>query len=91
MEKQIWKYTLTPGMNTYQLPKNAHVLHADEQYDGIHVWAEVDPNAETEDRCFEVFGTGHPIHYDMGVERKYISTVKIQGGAFVFHVYERIN
>ena len=26
------------------------------------------------DRYFEVFGTGHSIYYDMGIDRKYINT-----------------
>lgn len=47
-----------------------------------------DPNNEKEDRFIEIFGTGHPVGYDMGVDRKYISTYQLNGGSLVFHVFE---
>lgn len=91
MEKRIWKYSLFPEMNILPMPKDAKVLCAGEQFNYIQIWVEVDPNLETEERHFEVFGTGHPIHYDMGVERKYISSVSLDGGNLICHVYERTN
>jgi hypothetical protein len=90
MEKQIWKYIILPEVITHLIPKNAKVLHADEQQENIYVWVEVDPSAEMEERSFEAFGTGDPIPHEEGVERKYISTCKLSGGTLVFHIYERI-
>jgi hypothetical protein len=62
------------------------VLTVAQQDDNPTLWAEVDPTAPTEPRTFEIFGTGHPIHEDMGVERAYVGTCFI--GSFVWHVYE---
>jgi hypothetical protein len=44
-----------------------------------------------EDRFFELYGTGHSIHEDMGIERKYIGTYQYQRGEFVGHIFERLN
>lgn len=91
MNKQVWKYKLSPDKTTYDIPKNAKILCAMNQYNELCIWAEVNPEAETEERVIEVFGTGHTISYDIGTERKYISSVSLDGGLFIFHVYERIN
>ena len=42
------------------------------------------------DRYFEVFGTGHSIYYDMGIDRKYINTCQDSLG-LVWHIFERPN
>jgi len=49
----------------------------------------VETENETEERCFELFGTGHKIHTDMGVDRKYLGTYQYQNGEFVGHLFER--
>ena len=43
---------------------------------------------DTEERLFELFGTGQEIKYDMGIDRKYIGTYQYQKGEFVGHVFE---
>jgi hypothetical protein len=86
--KTIWKYTLTPG-EVVRMPEGAVVLTAREQNDQICIWAEVDPAKANEVRQFEIFGTGHPMPADMGVERKYIGTASLYDGKLIFHVYER--
>lgn len=90
--KTIWKYELDPKSLKIKMPKNAKILSVGEQYGNICLWAEVDPTPvlEKKDRIFEVFGTGHKIYEDMGVERKFIGTVKFENGALMFHVYERL-
>lgn len=96
MKKTIWKYVLVPKKGTFNIlidiPKGATVLTAREQGDDICIWAEVNPDEPfKETRIFEVFGTGHEMPIDMGIDRKYIGTASILGGGLIFHVYERLN
>lgn len=97
MINKIYKYAI-PAEDSFKIlmPKDAKILSVQTQDGMPHFWAEVNPEAEQEERNFEMFGTGHEISYDMGVERKYIGTFQVTGkrvgGAFlVFHLYERIN
>ena len=56
----------------------------------ICLWAKVDPKVqEIETRRFIMFGTGMPIHDDF--EMNYISTILIEEGTFVYHVFELLN
>ena len=98
MKKTIWKYsTLIDGKFidkfTIKMPKSAEILcvQTDEKNNHPTIWALVDPEAEEEERDFELFGTGHSINFDMGAERKYIGTYQYQRGEFVGHLFERIN
>jgi hypothetical protein len=91
--KTIWKFTLMPDLSHDYLigvpmPRGAVVLSVGNQMEEICLWAEVDTEATKEERAFEVHGTGHQMHQDMGVSRKYIGTVMLRGGSLVFHVYE---
>ena len=89
MKKTIWKFELeTTDKQTLKMPVGAKILTVQTQNEKPCLWALVDPNAEKEDRFIEVFGTGHPIGCDMGVDRKYISTYQLRGGSLVFHVFE---
>jgi len=90
MEKTIWKYELEVTDKQFiRMPKDAELLSVQNQNEKPCLWALVKPNTATEERCFEVFGTGNPIHCDMGVDRKYIGTFQMQKGALVFHLFER--
>lgn len=99
--KTIWRYSLLlSDHQTIRMPKNAVILSVNAQYDNLCLWAMVDPKKPTEDRDIEVFGTGHPIHEDMGVERKFIGTVVTYKtnhhdpglvSSLVWHVFERIS
>lgn len=90
MKKQIWKF-LIRGSNSIHMPIGSEILTVQNQNEDAWIWALVDPEKEIEERFFEVYGTGHNIHYDMDVERKYIGTFQISGGSLVFHLFERIN
>lgn len=90
MNKQIWKYLLMAGRHTVKMPKGAEILTTQSIGDDAFVWAMVNPLNELEDRHFETFGTGHIIPCNMGVDRKYIGTFQMDGGALVFHVFERL-
>lgn len=91
MNKTIWKFELTLSTTFVQMPKGAEILTVQSQHDAPQLWALVDPAQPREGRCIEIFGTGHPIPCDMGVERKYIATYQVLGGLYVFHAFERIN
>ena len=90
MEKTIWKFELeTKNISMIQMPKEAEILCIQEQFEKPCMWVLVDADQEKEERYFEIFRTGHPVHCDMGVERKYIGTYQLNNGALVFHVFER--
>jgi hypothetical protein len=72
------------------MQKGAEIIHIAEQYGDICMWAIVDTDAEQEKRCFNIVETGHEIYNDMGINRKYIGSVHLDGGSFVFHIFERI-
>ena len=90
MHKSIYKYQLeVTDTQKIELPVGAEILTVQTQNEIPCLWTLVDPNGiEKETRIIEVFGTGHPVGYDMGVSRKYISTFQLRGGQLVFHVFE---
>lgn len=61
------------------------------QNEEVCLWALVIPNSDKEDKTFEIFGTGHNIYCDMGIERKFIGTTQALDGRLVWHVFERIS
>jgi hypothetical protein len=96
--KTIWKFsTLIDGKFidkfTITMPKSAEILCVQTDQINNHptIWAIVDPEAEVEDRHFELHGTGHTIDENMWMGRKYIGTYQYQKGDFVGHVFETIN
>ena len=92
MIKNIFKYNLeTTDKQIVNLPKGAEILSIKVQRGEPKLWALVDSNEPLEERIIEIFGSGHDIHYDMGVERKFICTYQQLNGSFVGHVFERIN
>jgi len=89
MNKTIWKFELeTTDNQTIEMPVNAEILTVQTQNEIPCIWALVDPTETKEKRFIEVFGTGHDIHYDMGVSRNYLGTYQLHGGSLVFHVFE---
>lgn len=93
MKKTIWKYKVSVEADRFsiQMPKDSEILCMQEQFGSPCMWVLADPDQEIEERFFETFGTGRIIHYDMGVDRKYIDTYQLNNGGLVFHVFERIN
>ncbi len=92
MVKSIFKFNLeTTDSQTVLMPKGAEILTIQNQHEDAELWALVDPNAPLEERIIEIFGTGHTVHCDMGVERKYIATYQLSGGNYVFHAFERLS
>lgn len=91
--KTIYKYEIpmAPGF-TLDLPINAEILcvQEDQKTGDPCIWAMIDTTAHKAERFFEMFATGHEIHVDMGVERRYIGTVQVENGEFVGHLFERL-
>ena len=85
----IFKYEISCDYPEIELPKEAEVLSVAFQGHTIFMWAKVDTELKTEVRNFEVFGTGHKIHYDMGIDYKFVGTAHMSNG-LVFHVFERL-
>ena len=91
MVKKVFKYELrVASRSSINMPKGAEILTAQVQFDTPCIWALVNPDTPTEERFFRVFGTGHQIQYDMGIEFKYIGTFQVDGGSYVFHVFEEL-
>ncbi len=90
MKKAIYKYQLeVTDLQNILLPKGAEILTIQAQFEKPCLWALVDPNENSNVSVgIEIFGTGPPVGYDMGVDRKYISTFQLKGGALVFHAFE---
>jgi hypothetical protein len=81
--KVIYKYELKSEV---LLPKDAMVLKAGMQGNGMFIWVLVDPNEKTHiQRTFEVIGTGHPFDYGR-MEYRFVDT--IFDGPFVWHIWE---
>jgi hypothetical protein len=87
-ETQIWKFTLPWSKEAcIRMPIGSVVLSAQLQKEHLCVWAQVKPEAETEGRWFEVYGTGDSIPPG---NRRFVDTVQANGGELIFHVFERI-
>lgn len=84
---RVYKYPI-PVATTFTLliHKGARLLHVERQHDQACMWALVDPDAKPVERYFRVYGTGHPIDDASGLT--YIGTFQINGGEFVFHLFE---
>lgn len=94
MIKRIFKYrTSFEDRFTIVMPKNAEILSVqiDKKDNAPYIWVLCNPINELEERYFEVYGTGHDIYCDMGIERKYIGTYQYQKGEFIGHLFERTN
>ena len=91
----IWKFEIEPkdGPIQVMMPEGAEILSTAAIGDKVFVWAKfsTDEGTESEPRYFEVFGTGHNIHVDMGIDRKFIGTALMYDGSLVWHIFERIN
>lgn len=85
--KTIFKYILSPGLNSFEMPLGSVVLSAREQGSNVCIWAEVNTNVlKKEMRRFMVFGTGHEMHGDL--DREFLGTALIAADDLVLHVFE---
>ena len=84
--KSIWKFGFQiTGRFRLAIPKGAQVLHVEAQHGQACLWALVDPAAETEEREFGIYGTGHPLPDNLG---RHVGTFLMDSGNMVWHVFE---
>lgn len=90
--KTIFKYELKPeDKQSIAMPTGAKILCVKEQRDKPVLYALVnDAETEDEERFFRIYGTGHEIPEDMGLDLQYIGTFVILGGNFVGHLFEQL-
>lgn len=83
--KTIYKYPVAPGYFSHLMPKGAEILTMQLQRDQVQMWALVNIDKPFIERKFLFVGTGHNI-----VENnlKYISTIQLDGGDLIFHLFE---
>lgn len=87
MKKVIWKIELTESdIQEIELRKDYQFLDAQMQNGIPCFWVLLNPNEEKITERFEIYGTGHEIHYDMGIDREYLST--FQESYFVWHLFK---
>lgn len=88
----VFKYPLTPGFNTLQLPVGSKILHIHHQTleldSHLMLWALVNPKVPIEDREFYVAMTGEDIEVREGCLLEYIGTAHMFGGKLVVHAFE---
>lgn len=85
----VYKFHLMHGSPGIDMPRGAQVLCAREQNGELYLWALVDPEEPTEERHFDVFGTGHVIPPLLEGGRRFVDTVLMHEGSLVLHVFER--
>ena len=84
--KYVYKYDVSIEDHfELELPLDARILSVQMQRGTLKLWALVDPTMPLETRKFRTAGTGHPIDEVMG---EHISTFQVDGGNFIFHVFE---
>jgi hypothetical protein len=83
----VWKFEV-PVRDRFEIemPVGARLLTVQTQNGRPHLWALVNPHAETETRVFWVMGTGHQAADLDGAE--YVGTFQMLGGQYVWHLFE---
>lgn len=84
--RKVFKYEVLvqDGVQTFDMPEGAHVVHVSDQRGQVCFWALVDPQAELVTRQFVIRGTGHDVPHGA----QYIGSAMQLGGALVWHVFE---
>lgn len=86
---KIWKYTIQVAKNQLlEIPEGGRILDVQAQRDEICLWVLVDPYCSQVTREFSVYGTGHDVPNNELLE--HVGTVQTAGGAFVWHIFEKL-
>lgn len=90
MNNAIYKYQLSiTETQNLELPIGAEILTAQNQHETACIWVFINKLQTTkETRTIKIFGTGQIIKSE---NLKYISTIQLDGGAYVFHIFEQTN
>jgi hypothetical protein len=84
----IWKYPLiVTDKQIVAMPAGAKILSVQTQGGVLCLWAMVSPSNPLTDRIIFIFGTGHQI--EDAENLAFIGTFQVDGGRFVFHVFEK--
>ncbi|MGD9209606.1 MAG: hypothetical protein PVI90_02470 [Desulfobacteraceae bacterium] len=91
---KIYKYKIEiTDEFTLFVPGESKILKLDVQNNKPVLWILVDPDSPQKIRHFKGFGTGHPIQHknilSMEHHLVYIDTVMMEGGFFVYHLFEK--
>lgn len=87
MKTTVWKFILrlTP-FQKIEMPEGTEILSFQAQNEQLCLWARLDPEAEKVERAFQIVGTGHEALRASNL--KFIGSVQVDGGLFVFHLFE---
>lgn len=85
--RTVWKYTwpLPSDRASFDMPRDAEVLHVHEQNGTVCLWARVVVGRAIKRRDFILCGTGHPVP---PLDFPYIGTAHLNDGQLVLHVFE---
>lgn len=84
----ILKYPLSmTSVQDVIMPIGATIIHLDIQSDVLTLWVVANAEAEDEKRTFTMYGTGDLL--DVSMKEEHVGTFLQEGGAFVWHVFER--
>lgn len=86
MKQVIWKYELK---ETLSMPSGSKIMCVQTQNNIPCLWVICNPDSPEVSRNFLVLGTGHVIIEPITIREYYIGTYQINGGEFVFHVFEK--
>ena len=84
-DKQVWKYPVSIGEFTLDMPEGAIILKVDVQHGQPFLWALVEPEAKPETVLFKVVGTGHNIAD--AEQWDYVGSFQMFSGDLVFHLF----
>jgi 6-phosphogluconolactonase/glucosamine-6-phosphate isomerase/deaminase len=86
--KTIYKYPLKiQDKQTISMPIGAQILSVQVQDEVVCLWALVEPRLPKREIEFQMLGTGHDAGH-INSNFKHISTVQVDGGNLVFHVFQ---
>lgn len=87
---KVYKYPVeTKRLFKINMPQGARVLKVENQRGIPCLWALVNPDAVLFPRYFLLAATGQDIEYD-AEDLEFISTFQVDGGTFIFHIFEII-
>jgi len=85
----IYKYELEIKDNqSLYLPFGARILSVCEQYNRIVLYAIIDKDEDKKQKYdIKIFGTGHEIPLGLCKDYKFLGTVKLYDGKYMFHIF----
>lgn len=89
MKTTVWKFIVKlTDFQKIEMPADAEILSFKAQNGQLCLWARVDPETETEDRSFQLVGTGHSALQASNL--KFIGSAQLNAVPLVFHLFELV-